>query len=124
MNISGFGISSEKYYTDYARKKEKEQDITFVGLTEESEEEKVRQQDVLPEKEDEKEESGGSQTQIVVKPDGSRVLMIITRVCGMETTTSLKIADQTSMLHTPKMEEQNVMGMSRLDLRESGVASE
>ena len=105
MNILGFGISGGEYYTGYAKKKERASDMAFSDPLERSEEEKVREQDVLSEKEDEAEESGGSQTQIVVKPDGSRVLMVTTRVCGMETTTSLKISDQTSLLHTASMSD-------------------
>ena len=122
MNISGFGISGGQYYTGFVKRKEKGQDAVFADLPEEDE--KVRKQDALQEQEDSREEAGGSQTQIVVKPDGSRVLMVTTRVCGMETTTSLKISDAGDMLHTPKMEGQDTMEMSRLDLRESGAASE
>ena len=123
MDISGFGISGGGYGAGYVRKKERK-DVAFVSPPEESRQEKVREQDILLEKEDGKEEKGGSQAQIVVKPDGSRVLMVTTRVCGMETTTSLKISDPADMLHVPKMGEPEMMEMSRLDLRESGAASE
>lgn len=43
----------------------------------------------------EKEET--SSTSIVVKPDGSRVLMVTTQIGGMQTTMSLKISDPTDM---------------------------
>lgn len=101
MDISGFGISSTEYYAGYVRKKEKASDMVFSGLLEEDEEEKTGGRDALPEKEEG--EPGSSQAQIVVKPDGTRVLMVTTRVCGMETTISLKLSDQESMLHMPKM---------------------
>lgn len=106
MNISGFGISSVEYSTGYAKKKETAKDrVLYSAPRKEVEEEKSKEQDTLPERE----ESGGSQTQIIVKPDGTRILMVTTRVCGMEATMSLKLSDQESMLHTPKMEEPAAM---------------
>lgn len=99
MYISGFGISSREYDTGYGRKKEKASEMAFSGLPEEGEEENARRQDALPEKEGMEEEGSDTQTRIVVKPDGSRVLMVMTRVGGMEATMSLKISDGESMLH-------------------------
>ena len=48
------------------------------------------------EKKTEKEESQ-TETDIIVKPDGSRVLVVTTNVGGMETTVSLKISEPTDM---------------------------
>ncbi len=45
-------------------------------------------------KDDEKEDSS---SQIIVKPDGSRVLIITTKVGGMETNMSIKISEPTYM---------------------------
>lgn len=43
--------------------------------------------------------SKGSYSHILVKPDGSKVLMVTTRVGAMETTMSLKISETTDALH-------------------------
>ncbi len=52
----------------------------------------------------EKQEST-SDSQIIVKPDGSRVLIVTTRIGGMQTTMSLKISDPTDapdQVHNPE----------------------
>lgn len=46
-----------------------------------------------------------SDSQIIVKPDGSRVLIVTTRIGGMQTTMSLKISDPTDapdLVHDPE----------------------
>lgn len=42
-------------------------------------------------------QESASDSQIIVKPDGSRVLIVTTRIGGMQTTMSLKISDPTDM---------------------------
>ena len=48
-------------------------------------------------KEKKDDETEDSSSQIIVKPDGSRVLIITTKVGGMETNMSIKISEPTYM---------------------------
>ena len=59
-------------------------------------------------KEDLTEEESKTDTQILVRPDGSRVLLIKVMVAGMETTMSLKLSEATDMQNDSHPEEQEV----------------
>lgn len=69
-------------------------DERYEALTEKAEEEKT--QPSVKEAGQDNEESG-SKTNIIVKPDGSRVLMITMSFGGMETTMSIEISKPTEM---------------------------
>lgn len=58
------------------------------------------------EKKEEKKEEPKTDTDIIVKPDGSRVLLVTTRVCGMQTTMSLEISKPTAMYNNISEEEE------------------
>ncbi len=45
-------------------------------------------------------------TDIIVKPDGSRVLLMTTRVCGMQTTMSVELSKPTAMYNDISEEEE------------------
>lgn len=69
-------------------------DEGYEALTEKAEEEKT--QPSVKETGQDNEESG-FKTNIIVKPDGSRVLMITMSLGGMETTMSIEISKPTEM---------------------------
>lgn len=46
---------------------------------------------------DKEESEGGTDSCIVVRPDGSRVLQIKTKICGMESAMCIKISEPTDM---------------------------
>lgn len=72
-------------------------DEGYEALTEKAEEaEKEKTQPSVKETGQDNEESG-SKTNIIVKPDGSRVLMITMSLGGMETTMSIEISKPTEM---------------------------
>lgn len=56
--------------------------------------------------EDSKEEESKTDTQILVRPDGSRVLLIKVMVAGMETTVSLKLSEATKMQNDSHFQEE------------------
>lgn len=47
-----------------------------------------------------------TKTDIIVKPDGSRVLVITTNIGGMESTMSLELSGPTNMLNEAKMDDE------------------
>lgn len=53
-----------------------------------------------------KQQESKTDTDIIVKPDGSRVLLVTTRVCGMQTTMSLEISKPTAMQNDISEEEE------------------
>ncbi len=57
------------------------------------------------ENEDEKDEESRTDTNIIVKPDGSRVLVVTTTIGDMETTMSLEISKPTDMPNGTSEEE-------------------
>ncbi len=63
-------------------------------------------------KEDLAEEESKTDTQILVRPDGSRVLLIKVMVAGMETTMSLKLSEATKMQNDSHSQEQESVGGS------------
>lgn len=63
-------------------------------------------------KEDLAEEGSKTDTQILVRPDGSRVLLIKVMVAGMETTMSLKLSEATKMQNDSHSQEQESVGGS------------
>lgn len=83
-------INVNNAFLDMIRYEDKEQKKSVRGSGFEEEMEKA---------EDEKEEMETSKTDtdVIVKPDGSRVLMVTTKVCGMQTTMSLEISKPTAM---------------------------
>lgn len=83
-------IEVNNVFLDMSRYEDKEQkkSVRRAGFKEEMEK-----------AEDEKEEMETSKTDtdIIVKADGSRVLLVTTNVCGMQTTMSLEISKPTAM---------------------------
>lgn len=68
------------------------------------------------------EESGKTDTQVVVKPDGSRVLMVTMRVGGMETSMSIKLSEPTDMPNGEKGSEMS-QDLKTPDVHEAVVES-
>lgn len=62
----------------------------------EQNQEAVEEQEKADDKKTETEASK-TDTDIIVKPDGSRVLLVTTKVCGMQTSMSLEISGPTAM---------------------------
>lgn len=75
-------------------------------------------------KEDSAEEEGKTDTQILVRPDGSRVLLIKVMVAGMETTMSLKLSEATDMQNDSHFQEQESVGESAGENLEIAGAAE
>lgn len=74
--------------------------------------------------EDEKEEveTSKTDTDIIVKPDGSRVLLVTTEVCGMQTSMSLEISKPTAMQNDISKDEDNFK--NREKMRKASAAYE
>ena len=66
------------------------------------------------EKNEEKKEESKTDTDIIVKPDGSRVLLVTTRVCGQQTTMSLEISKPTAMQNDISEEEEGIRTRGRI----------
>lgn len=62
-----------------------------------------------------KQQESKTDTDIIVKADGSRVLLVTTRVCGMQTTMSLEISKPTAMQNdiSEEQEERTIGQMSK-----------
>ena len=76
-------------------------------------------------KEDSTEEESKTDTQILVRPDGSRVLLIKVMVAGMETTMSLKLSEATKMQNDSHSQEQeSVQGSGEEHLEIAEMAEE
>ena len=74
-------------------------------------------------KEDLAEEESKTDTQILVRPDGSRVLLIKVMVAGMETTMSLKLSEATEMQNDSHSQAQEpVEGSGGENLNVDGIA--
>ncbi len=74
-------------------------------------------------KEDLAEEESKTDTQILVRPDGSRVLLIKVMVAGMETTMSLKLSEATKMQNDSHSQAQEpVEGSGGENLNVDGIA--
>lgn len=73
---------------------------------------------------DEKEEMEASKTNtdIIVKPDGSRVLLVTTKVCGMQTSMSLEISKPTAMQNDITSDEGSIK--NREVMRKASAAYE
>lgn len=54
-------------------------------------------------------EASKTDTKIIVKPDGSRVLLVTTKVCGMQTSMSLEISKPTAMQNSISEDESGYM---------------
>lgn len=108
MAINGIYMNA---LAGYETKKQRNMQVPNVGFSEiwrqdktgQPEEEKYlkrkedNQQELSKQREDTAKEDGQTETQIIVKPDGSRVLLVNVKAVGMEITTSLKISDATDM---------------------------
>lgn len=98
MNITG--IDAMRYQEMYEAKRKKdgndEEDFKDILPKEAAEAEEKESCDVTAK---ETEETGEPQTKtdIIVRPDGSRVLVVTTTIGGMQTNMSLKISDATDM---------------------------
>ncbi|MEY8234370.1 hypothetical protein AALA36_01395 [Lachnospiraceae bacterium 66-29] len=76
-------------------------------------------------KEDSTEEENKTDTQILVRPDGSRVLLVKVMVAGMETTMSLKLSEATKMQNDSHSQEQeSVQGSGEEHLEIAEMAEE
>ncbi len=68
----------------------------LIGRTEETEKEEIRCGREEEMSDDPEESESDSKADIIVKPDGTRVLVITTNIGGMEMTMNLKIAEPTN----------------------------
>lgn len=100
MNINR--INAMQYQAMYeARRKRDEEDKDFGDILhgEAAETEEIEPSDMATKNTEETEGVQKSQTKtdIIVRPDGSRVLVVTTTISGMQTNMSLKISDATDM---------------------------
>lgn len=124
INLAHFGFNSLNYYKGVARNKkvdyqdktkeeaEKENTDKFGGFSyfsKDSEAKKfVKTADIVEGKENEskrEEEESKTNSKIVVKPDGSRVLMVTMNFGASKTTMSIEISKPTDMLNNTNQAE-------------------
>lgn len=70
----------------------------------------VQRQEVKEKKKDQETEQPKTESQIIVKSDGSRVLVVTTNAGGMQTTMSLEICKPTALQSNTSEEMQEIKG--------------
>ncbi len=70
----------------------------------------VQRQEVKEKKKDQETEQPKTESQIIVKSDGSRVLVVTTNAGGMQTTMSLEICKPTALQSNASEEMQEIKG--------------
>ena len=91
MNINGLGNIYDRTYTAHRTNKNEQSFAELMEKADDSINSKVKNED---EKKDMPEEEE-TRTEIVVRPDGSKVLMITVTVGGQEAVTSVELAKPT-----------------------------
>ena len=91
MNINGLGNIYDRTYTAHRTNKNEQSFTELMEKADDSINSKVKNED---EKKDMPEEEE-TRTEIVVRPDGSKVLMITVTVGGQEAVTSVELAKPT-----------------------------
>lgn len=97
-------LSGEYSYQVYQEKK-RERRSRRMELPEE------QSQEVIEEKQDQETEQPKTESQIIVKSDGSRVLVVTTNAGGMQTTMSLEICKPTALQNNVSEEMQNIQNI-------------
>ena len=88
MNINGLGNIYDRTYTTHRSSKNEQSFAELMEKADDSLDQKVENED---EKKDLHEEEE-TRTEVVVRPDGSKVLMITVTVGGQEAVTSVELA--------------------------------
>lgn len=91
MNINGLGNIYGRTYPTYCANKNEQLFAELVGKTDGDLNQEVENEDEKKELPDE----GETRTDIVVRPDGSKVLMIMVTVGGQEAVTSVELSKPT-----------------------------
>lgn len=100
MNINGINaMQYQKMYEAKRKKGNNEKGFGSMLPKEAAETEEIESSDMATKNTEETEGVQKSQTKtdIIVRPDGSRVLVVTTTIGGMQTNMSLKISDATDM---------------------------
>lgn len=111
MILDGISLNGWKDYTDKQTKKAASPKDYFHNAksanadgVKEGHEKKELARDISEDKGNSQEETG-TVTQVLVKPDGSRVLLIQVLAAGMETTMSLKLSEETDLPNSTEAAE-------------------